>query len=252
MTDVPKLTSTIYSSITRCPSALPVQLWLGQTALFAMNGIVIKRVVCLWSGDKRVLWALMIALATLAVLSTIVVILASDIRGVVERIQSVNLHEMCVILPVHFSSWHWTSAVAVLVFDALVFGLSVVQGIRFACENRRIDNGKKVGIIEHLWSTRQTLASVLLRDSILFPVINLILQMLIISTWIVNAPPGWVLSVVVAVVVAIPVLGCRLLLNLRTACYKPFREEFFRSQKQYGSLVFPNWSLESARHEEQR
>ncbi|KAH6873754.1 hypothetical protein BKA70DRAFT_1241009 [Coprinopsis sp. MPI-PUGE-AT-0042] len=136
MTDVPKLTFTIYSSITRCPSALPVQLWLGQTVLFAMNGIVIKRVVCLWSGNKRVLWALMIALAALAVLSTIVVTLASNNRSVVERIQSVNLHEMCAILPVHFSSWHWTSAVVVFIFDALVFGLSVLQGIWFACENR--------------------------------------------------------------------------------------------------------------------
>ncbi|KAH6904991.1 hypothetical protein BKA70DRAFT_1402963 [Coprinopsis sp. MPI-PUGE-AT-0042] len=215
----------------RCPSVQQVQSWLGQTAFFAMNGIVIKRVVCICDSDRRVFRALTIVLAMLAVHSAISTILASG------RSDS-------------FPSWHWAFAVLMFAFDALVFGLSLLQGIRFACENRRMRcDGRKVGILEHLWRTRRTLASVLLRDSITFPIINLVLAMLIILAWIAKLHPGWMASIITATAASVPTLGCRLLLNLRTAYYKPFREEYIQSQLDNGSLVFPNSPRASAERE---
>lgn len=102
---------------------------------------------------------------------------AKDANGhrwstVVVSVESVTLYEICYIMPLDtLPSWHWTFALTMFVFDALVFGLSIVQGIRFACENRQTQqDGRAVSIIEHLWRTRRTLASVLLRDSILFPI----------------------------------------------------------------------------------
>ncbi|KAH6886726.1 hypothetical protein BKA70DRAFT_1444222 [Coprinopsis sp. MPI-PUGE-AT-0042] len=227
-----KRSQMIDSSTTRCPSVFQLQMWLIEVALLAMNGIVIKRVACIYNNDKRVLWALTTVGATLAIHSVIVNSLASGGRSVVERIQSVNLYEMCHILPPDaLPAWHWTFALTMFAFDALVFGLSIYQGIRFACENRRMQrDGRKVAIIEHLWRTRRTLASILLRDSILFPVINLVFAMLLIFVWIEKLQPSWVAPIVIASSATIPTLGCRLLLNLRTAYYEPFREEYFQSQ----------------------
>ncbi|KAH6886729.1 hypothetical protein BKA70DRAFT_98205 [Coprinopsis sp. MPI-PUGE-AT-0042] len=230
------------------PSVLQSHMWLGHIALLAMNGIVVKRVVCIYNNDKRVLWALMTVWATLAIHSVVVNSLASGGRSVVETVQSVNLYEICHIMPPDaLPAWHWTWALVMLVFDALVFGLCILQGIRFACENRRMQrDGRKVAIIEHLWRTRRTLASVLLRESILFPVINLALAMLLIVAWIAKLQPGWGELVILATAVAIPTLGCRLLLNLRTAYYKPFREEYFQSQLQ--NNIFPDRSIASTEH----
>ncbi|KAH6887318.1 hypothetical protein BKA70DRAFT_1235865 [Coprinopsis sp. MPI-PUGE-AT-0042] len=206
-------TGEFLQSDLRCPSVFQLQMWLIEVALLAMNGIVIKRVACIYNNDKRVLWALTTVGATLAIHSVIVNSLASSGRSDA--------------LP----AWHWTFALTMFAFDALVFGLSIHQGIRFACENRRMQrDGRKVAIIEHLWRTRRTLASILLRDSILFPVINLVFAMLLIFVWIEKLQPSWVAPIVIASSATIPTLGCRLLLNLRTAYYEPFREEYFQSQ----------------------
>ncbi|KAH6904983.1 hypothetical protein BKA70DRAFT_1505849 [Coprinopsis sp. MPI-PUGE-AT-0042] len=167
----PKLTSRLGSLTTRCPSVLQVQSWLAQIALFAMNGIVVKRVVCMYNGNKWVLWALTVTLAAFTMHSTTVMILTSNVRSVVGRIQSVYLYETCHIWPLDsIPSWYWTFTISMIIFDALVFLLSMLQGVSFACGNGRMRrDGRKVGILDHLWSTRRTLASVLLRDSILFP-----------------------------------------------------------------------------------
>ncbi|KAH6904981.1 hypothetical protein BKA70DRAFT_1294572, partial [Coprinopsis sp. MPI-PUGE-AT-0042] len=153
------------------PSALQAVHWLNQIALLATNAIMVKRVVCMSGKDKRVFWALVLTLAVFALYSAIVTILTSKVQSVVGRVQSRNLYEVCYVMPAgSVPFWYWTFAILMLVFDALVLGLSILQGIRFACENRHIRrDGTKVGICEHLWRTRQTLASVLLRDSILFP-----------------------------------------------------------------------------------
>ncbi|KAH6904984.1 hypothetical protein BKA70DRAFT_1294582 [Coprinopsis sp. MPI-PUGE-AT-0042] len=151
------------------PSVLQVQSWLSQIAFLAMNGIVVKRVVCMYSGDKRVLWALAVALAAFSVHSTTVIILTSNVKSVVRRVQSVYLYETCHIWPLDsIPSWYWTFTISMMVFDVLT---------------ERHGRRPGVGVLGHLWRTRRTLASVLLRDSILFPFINLILVMLVILLW---------------------------------------------------------------------
>ncbi|KAH6904978.1 hypothetical protein BKA70DRAFT_1565380 [Coprinopsis sp. MPI-PUGE-AT-0042] len=229
------------------PSVLQVMPWLSQISLLAANGLVVKRVVCMYSGDKRVFGALAFGLVVFTLYSATVIILMSKIQSVVGRIQSRSLYEVCYILPAEtVPPWSWTFAIVMFVFDALVLGLSVLQGIWFAIENRQIHHGRKVGIPQHLWRTRRTIASVLLRDSILFPFIRMVMAMVIILAWTAKLPPGSAQGIMMAAAASVPTLGCKLLLNLRSAYYKPFREEYFQSQLQNGSPIIPNWSLAPA------
>ncbi|KAH6904980.1 hypothetical protein BKA70DRAFT_1431557 [Coprinopsis sp. MPI-PUGE-AT-0042] len=245
------LTFVTDRSTTRCPGVLQVVPWLNQIALLATNAIMVKRVVCMSGSDKRVFWTLAFTLAVFTLYSAIVTILTSKVQSVVGRIQSRNLYEVCYIMPAgSVPFWYWTFAILMLVFDALVLGLSIFQGIRFACENRLTQqDGTRAGILEHLWRTRRTLASVLLRDSIMFPFIRLVMAILIIVAWTTKLQPGSAEGIMVAAAATVPTLGCRLLLNLRSTYYKPFREEYFQSQLHIGSLVFPSRSLASAVHE---
>ncbi|KAH6904985.1 hypothetical protein BKA70DRAFT_515640 [Coprinopsis sp. MPI-PUGE-AT-0042] len=231
------------------PSVVQVQSWLAQIALLSMNGIVVKRVVCMYRGDRRVVWALTVALAAFTVHSTTVMILISNVRSVVRRIQSVYLYETCHVWLIDtIPWWYWTFIISMVIFDALVFGLSLLQGISFACANRRMQrDGRKVGILGHLWRTRRTLASVLLRDSILFPFINLIVAMFLILLWRAKLSPDAADLLSVVAGATVPTLGCRLLLHLRSAYYRPFREEYCQSQFQDRSSVLPDWSIESTR-----
>ncbi|KAH6904961.1 hypothetical protein BKA70DRAFT_1294508 [Coprinopsis sp. MPI-PUGE-AT-0042] len=230
-----------------CPSVFQVQVWLSQIALLAMNCIVVKRVVCMYSGDKRVLWALAFALAVATLHWAIVGILMLKLKTVVLRIQSANVQDICYITPTGpIPSWYWTWVIPTLIFEIVVLGLCILQGIWFACESRPTHrNGRKRGILEHLWRTRRTLASVLLRDSILFPFLNLLVAILTALLWLGKLPPSSIDFINFAGNTSIPVIGCRLLLNLRSAYYTAFREEYRQSQFQDRTVRFPNWSSES-------
>ncbi|KAH6904958.1 hypothetical protein BKA70DRAFT_1226166 [Coprinopsis sp. MPI-PUGE-AT-0042] len=86
-----------------------VQLWLSQIALLAMQCIVVKRVMCMYGGDRRVLWALALALAAPTLHLAVVCILTSNLKTVVRRIQSANLYEVCYFTPKDpIPSWYWT------------------------------------------------------------------------------------------------------------------------------------------------
>ncbi|KAH6893860.1 hypothetical protein BKA70DRAFT_1407922 [Coprinopsis sp. MPI-PUGE-AT-0042] len=213
------------------------------------TGIVVKRVVCMYGGDKRVLWVLAFALAVATLHLAIVVILTSDFKTMVQKIPSANVHEACYITPTDpFPSWYWTWVISTLIFEIVVLGLCILQGIWFACENRPTHrNGRRRGILEHLWRTRRTLASVLLRDSILFPFLNLLVAILTVLLWLGKLPASSIDFISFAANTSVPVIGCRLLLNLRSAYYKAFREEYRQSQFQDRTMGFPNWFSESIR-----
>ncbi|KAH6904957.1 hypothetical protein BKA70DRAFT_1505798 [Coprinopsis sp. MPI-PUGE-AT-0042] len=206
---IPKLTFRIDSLIIRCPNAIQVQSWLTHIAMLAMDGIVVKRVVCMYSGDKRVVSALALAFAALILHSGTVTILTSHTRSAVERIQSVYSYEACNPLPLDSTpSWYWTWIISAIAFESLVFVLSLLQGISFVCENRHIRrDGRKVGVFEHLWRTRRTLASVLIRDSILFPSLNLLFGILTVLLWTGKLPISWTDWVNFAATASVPVLG---------------------------------------------
>ncbi|KAH6904895.1 hypothetical protein BKA70DRAFT_1294129 [Coprinopsis sp. MPI-PUGE-AT-0042] len=230
------LTARVVSPTASCPTFFRVQSWLSQVAMLAMNVIVVKRVVCMYSGDKKVLWALTITLSTLTVHGAILTVLMSDIPSVVARIQSTHLYEVCEPFPTESTpSWYWTFVIFMFVFEALVFGLALLQVVSFVRERRQTrrdwDGASMLG---HVWKTRRDLASVLLRDSILFPFINLIIATLNILVWAAELSPNSAESIRLVAAVTVPMFGCRLLLNLRDIYYEPFREEYNLSRFQRG------------------
>ncbi|KAH6904954.1 hypothetical protein BKA70DRAFT_1192614 [Coprinopsis sp. MPI-PUGE-AT-0042] len=234
------------------PSMFQVQSWVSQVAILAMNAIIVKRVVCMYNGDKRVLCVLAAALFTLAVFSLVLTILTANIKSVVSRVQFTHSFETCSpLMQGSAPTYYWSFICFVFAFEALVFGLSLLQGVKFVREKRwqarraRERTGGSVMLGQVLWKTRRDLASVLLRDSILFPFANLILATINIVAWRARLPPSAIQIIRLFSAVAVPTIGCRLILNLREAYYKPFRHEC--DQSRYSpddSLVIPGLELE--------
>ncbi|KAH6904949.1 hypothetical protein BKA70DRAFT_1431533 [Coprinopsis sp. MPI-PUGE-AT-0042] len=201
----------------------------------------------LWkSGDKRVLWALTFSLAILAGYWTAVNAHISNLKSVVFAFQATHLFETC--RPVLKSTpplWLSAFICVAFAFETLVFGLSMLQGVRFVREKRRTRRDiDRVSLARHMWKTRRDLASVLLRDSILFPFINLMLAMLTILVWAAKLSADFSQSLRVVSAALVPIVGCRLILNLRDAYYKPFHEEYNQSRYQDNSFVIPGLSAE--------
>ncbi|KAH6904952.1 hypothetical protein BKA70DRAFT_1565366 [Coprinopsis sp. MPI-PUGE-AT-0042] len=203
--------------------------------------IIVKRVVCMYGGDKRVLCVLIVGLFIIATYSLVLTILTSNLKSVVSRIQFTYTFETCIpLLEGSAPPWFWTFIYFIFAFEALVFGLSLFQGIKFVREKRwqsrrageRASASGSSGMLRQiLRKTRRDIAGVLLRDSILFPFINLIIATLNIMAWTTNILPySATQSVRLLAAVSIPTLGGRLLLNLRDAYYKPFHEEYKLSQ----------------------
>ncbi|KAH6904956.1 hypothetical protein BKA70DRAFT_1153467, partial [Coprinopsis sp. MPI-PUGE-AT-0042] len=240
-------------------SMLEVQAWLSQVAILAMNTIIVKRVVCMYNGDRRVLSVLAIAVFITAAYSLILTILAPNFKGVVVRIQLTRVFETCQPVMEHglrAIPTHYLVLLAIIfMFEAILFLLSLAQGIRFVREKQRESQPRastRVSIgsgcimqWQIIWKTRRDLASVLLRDSILFPFINLMLATLNIMAGRGHLSPKSIQGIRMLSAVSIPTIGCRLILNLREAYYKPFRDEY--NQSRYSpddSLVIPGLELE--------
>ncbi|KAH6904955.1 hypothetical protein BKA70DRAFT_514778 [Coprinopsis sp. MPI-PUGE-AT-0042] len=234
------------------PSMFQVQSCISQIAILAMNAIIVKRVVCMYNGDKRVLCVLAVALFILAVYSLVLTILTSNPESVL-RVQFTYPFETChrpmELGPVPM--YYWSFIYAFFPFEVLVFGLSLVQGLKFIREKRwqarrareKAGGSGVLGLI--LWKTRRDLASVLLRDSILFPFINLIFAALNIMAWRAQIPSSLTQGIRLFSLVSVPTIGCRLILNLRDAYYKPFRDEYDQSRYlPHDSLVIPGLQLE--------
>ncbi|KAF9054624.1 hypothetical protein BJ165DRAFT_1399809 [Panaeolus papilionaceus] len=92
-----------------------------------------------------------------------------------------------------------------------MFGLTLNVGLMY---HRALRLGRK----------RKSLAYILFRDSILFPILAVLICVINLITW--TSLPHSAIQMSVSLAAFVPcILGCRLILNLREAYYLTFEEE---------------------------
>ncbi|KAJ2916157.1 hypothetical protein MD484_g4249, partial [Candolleomyces efflorescens] len=118
-------------------------------------------------------------------------------------------------VPVKMVAWSSALWFLMMIFDFLIFMLAVREESSEILANTR-------------WSKERSLLRILLRDSIVFPFIGLLMCMFNTLAWYV-LPLGALQYTMSISAMGSPILGCRLILNLRDAYYRPFADEFRNS-----------------------
>ncbi|EAU82579.2 hypothetical protein CC1G_12998 [Coprinopsis cinerea okayama7 len=213
---------------TTCPSGRHVQSWLSMIALWSMQGININRVWCMYRYSKSILVLLLVAFFSQIVASSIVVALDTSYHVIVPMLPNQSFCISDGWLP-----WSWIFLCFIIAFDTLIFVLALLEAVRYLHSTRRPPELKRrgrpkqtlLGMLISPWVTRGSLVRVLLRDSILFPFLGLASSILCLLSWLEVLPWGSIQVTMVLNALASPILGSRLIINLRDAYYQPFAEE---------------------------
>ncbi|TFK19011.1 hypothetical protein FA15DRAFT_674833, partial [Coprinopsis marcescibilis] len=206
-----------------CKSALQFQAWLGMIVLWTMNGLIINRILCMWDHDRRILFIL---LGGFLIHVTAGFVL-TGLSSATPSIPVVFTQHFSVCIPVSTPHWFWTFLFFTFGFELLVFVLSFAQGIRYLRETRGNPTTGTFGY--QAWAKQTRVVRVLIRDSILFPFIGLVLGLLNILAWFMILPFGSSQVFILVAGASSPILGCRLVLNLRDAYYQRFSLEIQQS-----------------------
>ncbi|KAF8166002.1 hypothetical protein B0H34DRAFT_258847 [Crassisporium funariophilum] len=170
-----------------------VKGWGNWAVLWSMQGIMIYRVSSMYYHSRKMICLLVSCFVVeIAITSTMQSLPYDVVFG--------SGHLTSCVEKV-FPRWYRVFWTPIILFESLIFG-------------------------------RKSLMYTLLRDSILFPFIALILCFLNVIGW------GYFSFTTIVAIVAISgfmarLLGCRLILNLREAYYRPFEEEL--GQERLGS-----------------
>ncbi|EAU86671.2 hypothetical protein CC1G_07329 [Coprinopsis cinerea okayama7 len=206
-----------------------VQMILSMISLWAMQGIIINRLWCMYRRSRLVITLLMTALFAEAASSIFVVALNFRLETRITELNSYR--DMC--FPTGFDTHFYVFWIFILAFDALIFTLAFLEAIKYIRESqarRALHQGSERSFLNSdswPWVSRHgNFVQVLLRDSIVFPFITLVSCLLNILAWFQVLPYGWLQNTLNLSAVCSPILGCRLVLNLRELYYEPFAAEF--------------------------
>ncbi|KAG2004849.1 hypothetical protein CC2G_003359 [Coprinopsis cinerea AmutBmut pab1-1] len=198
-------------------------------SLWAMQGIIINRLWCMYRRSRLVITLLMTALFAEAASSIFVVALNFRLETRITELNSYR--DMC--FPTGFDTHFYVFWIFILAFDALIFTLAFLEAIKYIRESqarRALHQGSERSFLNSdswPWVSRHgNFVQVLLRDSIVFPFITLVSCLLNILAWFQVLPYGWLQNTLNLSAVCSPILGCRLVLNLRELYYEPFAAEF--------------------------
>lgn len=222
-----------------CPSAIQVQSWLGMITLFTMNGLVIKRISCMYSSNRKVLYLLVGAYSIQIISGSVLTGLTSREGGSV--VSPLTATSSYCTPSVTTPRWFWSFLFFSIIFETIVFVLALIQGIRYLRDRKpATPNHHATSMVDRLWNRQGNIVSILIRDSISFPLIGLMLALFSILAFSGRLPPPTTQIVLIINAATSPILGCRLVLNLREAYYKPFIAEFKQSQMAPDDLDIPS------------
>ncbi|EFI27807.1 hypothetical protein CC1G_14730 [Coprinopsis cinerea okayama7 len=216
-------------------SGVAVQTWLSMIGLWSMQGIIIHRIWCMYRRSKKIL-ALLVC-TFLAQVATSTTIIALDKGSSFHDTLTLSIGELnlCMFNWENSLPWYWAYLVFIIAFDCIIFSLALVEGLRFYRQSRGGARCARTGEIVRAPTVAAalrplfsdgSLLRVLLRDSILFPFLGLIISIFTLLAWIDVLPvQSTSIPLVLLSALASPVLGSRLVLNLRDAYYKPFADE---------------------------
>ncbi|PPR00703.1 hypothetical protein CVT24_000991 [Panaeolus cyanescens] len=178
-----------------------------------MQGIMAYRISSMYNHKRSVIVILLagffIEMCVLVVLQVLTYIFPAPIRDPTLGV-SLCTHNT-------FPDWFWTIWLPFLLYELLMFGLTLRVALRYY-------HTLKLGRRPH------SLAYILFRDSMLFPIFAVIVCVINLITW--TSLPHSAIQMSVSLAAFGPcILGCRLILNLREAYYLPFEEEAAISSK---------------------
>ncbi|KAH6909751.1 hypothetical protein BKA70DRAFT_175323 [Coprinopsis sp. MPI-PUGE-AT-0042] len=230
---------------------------LSMIALGCSQSILINRVWCMYSRSKAVLVLLLGAFA--AQISSSLVVIGLNHNLVSIHFPLTRTLNLC--FPTGFSSWFWIFWVFIVIFDTLIFVLALLKGVRHWLDTKHLRRARREAALQHdgAFGSRMTLSlwinggggfiNVLIRDSIVFPFLSLLICVLNLVSWFGVLPDGWLQISLILAAAASPILGCRLILNLRELYYEPFAEEFRQPKSRRKGEIAPD-SQPSVMHSE--
>ncbi|KAF8153041.1 hypothetical protein B0H34DRAFT_721934 [Crassisporium funariophilum] len=198
--------------------------WGNFIILWTMQGIMIYRVSSMYHHSRKVICTLLACLA-------VEVAITSTMQALPYRKRSIVLDSPEIVSCVEkvFPRWYRILWVPIILFESLIFAMSIWKGVEYYRESYTVNGA--------IYSdSGKSLVYTLLRDSILFPFIALIVCYINVIGW------GYFSFTTITINVAVSsfmtrILGCRLILNLREAYYQPFGDEFTQANNM-DSLVF--------------
>ncbi|RXW23920.1 hypothetical protein EST38_g1935 [Candolleomyces aberdarensis] len=227
------------------PSFARVQTWLSIIALIAMQAIMVHRIVCMYSYNRKVILGLLIGYGPIFITGVVIGVLTMRVNSIPIIISP----SIRVCFPEGIPSFNVANWFLMMAFDLSIFALAVSEAIRYIKESRNLRN---TGIFAGTRFERQgTLIRILLRDSIVFPLIGLLICVFnILANYVLVMAVGYML---VITSVASPILGCRLILHLRDAYYQPFKSEFDGADRVDVPIEeMPSFALQSTTHSSNR
>ncbi|KAF6742564.1 hypothetical protein DFP72DRAFT_181200 [Ephemerocybe angulata] len=227
-----------------CNSYALIQFWLAGAAATAMQGLMMHRVLSMYEQRRRARMALLFALCIL-MLSEVTVTLVLSLGTSLTKSSIILAPTVRTCLPGNWPSWSSATWFISITYDIVVVAFTVWEGLRFLKESQKemsaLETDAPPGsYLKKTWSRQGVLFRVLIRDSILFPFIGTVSCLVTIVVWLTTPLEGLAFYSIQATSALTPILGCRLVLNLRNAYYQPFSEEMRMSMKGYDLDMLSN------------
>lgn len=207
-----------------CQSYVKVQYWLIGATMISMQCIMVHRIHCMYQSRESILiWLLLgLGLMSLASLTVAVMMTVSIVTG-----PAILTASLRACLPIKRApDWSTAPWFISLLFDIAIVALSVREGLRYMRESQTSTKGGNYLSMKN-WSKQGLLFRVLVRDSIAIPFLNTAIALCNVLAWYaLPLQTGALVYTLGAGAALTPILGCRLVLNLRDAYYKPFATEF--------------------------
>ncbi|KAJ2933004.1 hypothetical protein H1R20_g4071, partial [Candolleomyces eurysporus] len=188
---------------------------------------MVHRIISMYRHDRRILLGLLSILGLFFVACIIVTGLTGQIVNV--PVWFNPTFRSCI--PTTLGVWAPTIWFLTMGFDLVVFALSAREGLRFLRDQAPLRRASREDILSGTgWSREGTVLRILFRDSIMFPFMSVLISIINIIAFY-KLPAGSVHYTANIAGMSSPILGCRLILNLRDAYYQPFADEFYNSTK---------------------
>ncbi|PPQ75703.1 hypothetical protein CVT26_001744 [Gymnopilus dilepis] len=189
-----------------------LQGYLATLVAATMQGIMVYRVSSMYNHQRSVIIMLASAFLSEIVALVVIQVIATDTpAGFPDPAPGVHLCKQD-----NMPTWTWVNWMPIALFEALVLILSLSLAIKYYNSTKHNPTA--------MHSFRNSLGYILFRDSITFPLINVVICVANIFAWI--HPPYLAGQIAFSFAVLAPcIIGSRLILNLREAYYHPFVEE---------------------------
>ncbi|KDR79463.1 hypothetical protein GALMADRAFT_1241518 [Galerina marginata CBS 339.88] len=204
----------------RRPFGAIVYSQLTPLFLGSMQAIMVYRVCSMHNNDRKIKALLFTALILECVGVFVVQSMALFIKRKVAPHESTGIFRCSAY---GFPPWMFTIGIPIVCFEALVLGFSLSLALKYYQSTRALRRESPY-YQSPPWHNKNSLAYILLRDSITFPFISMVVCTINLFSFLNLSPLAVQISLITASFTPC-ITGPRLILNLRETYYQPFVRE---------------------------